>query len=82
MQITLRNNTTNYTRYYDDVEVVDSNPLHQIIKLDATELIDGEYTLTLFNNSNQVIVTELLVIGKNKIKEYKTKKNYIYYAKK
>ena len=82
MQITLKNNTTNYTKYYEDVIIKDNNPLHQIIELDTTGLIDGEYTLTLYDDSNKILITELLVIGKNKIKEYKTNKNYTYYARK
>ena len=82
MQLTLKNNTTNYIRYYEDVEVVDNNPLHQIINLDVTDLIDGEYTLTLLNDSNQILVTELLVIGSKKIKEYNTRKKFTQYARK
>ena len=82
MQITLRNNTTNYIKYYDDVNVIGNNPLHQLINLDTTDLIDGEYTLTLYDDTNNILITELLVIGKKKIKEYNTIKKFTQYARK
>lgn len=82
MQVILRNNTTNYIKYYDDINVIGNNPLHQLINLNTTDLIDGEYTLTLYSNANDILITELLVIGKKKIKEYNTRKKFTQYARK
>ena len=82
MQITLRNNTTNYIKYFDDVNVIGNNPLHQLINLNTTDLIDGEYTLELYSDTNDILITELLVIGKKKIKEYNTNKKFTQYARK
>lgn len=81
MQVTLRNNTTNYIKYYDDVNVIGNNPLHQLINLDTTDLIDGEYTLELYDDTNNILITELLVIGKKKIKEYNTNKKFTQYVR-
>jgi hypothetical protein len=81
MQITLRNNTTNYIKYFDNVNVIGSNPLHQLINLNTTDLIDGEYTLELYDDTNNILITELLVIGKKKIKEYNTNKKFTQYVR-
>lgn len=81
MQITLKNNTTNYIKYFDNVNVIGNNPLHQLINLDTTDLVDGEYTLTLYSDTNDILITELLVIGKKKIKEYNTNKKFTQYVR-
>lgn len=82
MQILLEHNTTHFTQYFDEVEVKSETPLHKVIELDLSKLIDGDYTLTLFNNSNEVMVKELIRIGNYQVKEYKTEKKYTTYARK
>lgn len=82
MQILLEHNTTHFTLYFDDVEVKSESPLYKVIDLNLTKLVDGDYTLTLFNNSNEVMVKELIRIGNYQIKEYKTEKKYTTYARK
>lgn len=81
MQILLRHNTTNFTKYYDGIDIISSNPLHTLIEIDMSMLFDGEYTLTLLNDANEVLATELVQIGSNQIKEYNTKKKYTQYAR-
>lgn len=82
MQILLEHNTTHFTLYFDNVAVKSETPLYKVIDLDLTKLVDGDYTLTLFNNSNQILTKELIRIGNYQIKEYKTEKKYTTYARK
>ena len=82
MQILLEHNTTHFTLYFDNVVVKSETPLYKVIDLDLTKLVDGDYTLTLFNNSNQILTKELIRIGNYQVKEYKTEKKYTTYARK
>lgn len=82
MQVLLKHNTTHFTQYYDNVEVKNGTPLYQTIELDLSRLVDGDYTLTLFNNSNEELAKELIRIGDYQIKEYKSEKKYTTYARK
>lgn len=55
--------------------------MYKAIQLNVSELVDGEYTLTLLNNANQIIQKELLKVGDYTIKEYKIDKKYTTYAR-
>lgn len=82
MQIILAHNTSNFKRYFDDVEVKYENPLYKSINLDLGILVDGEYTLTLYSNRNEILAKELVRIGDYQVKEYKMEKKYTTYARK
>ena len=81
MQILLSHNTTHYTQYYDNVRVKSDNPLYSSITLDFSNLEDGEYTLSLYDNQNELLAKELVRIGDYQIKEYKSEKKYTTYAR-
>lgn len=82
MQIVLEHNSTKYKRYFDEVNVNIDNPLYMSVKLNVATLEDGEYTLTLYKNSNDILAKELIRIGDYQIKEYKVEKKYTQYARK
>lgn len=82
MQLILKHNTTKYSRYFDNIEVNVEHPLYLSIQLDVTTLQDGEYTLTLYKNSNEILAKELIRVGDYQIKEYKVEKKYTQYARK
>lgn len=81
MQIVLRHNVTHFTQYFDEVVVKSATPLYKAIELDLTKLMDGEYTLTLYSNTNELLAKELLRIGDYQIKQYKMEKKYKQYAR-
>ena len=80
MQIILENNVTHFKRYYDDIELKEGK-LFNTTELDVSNLEDGEYTLFLLNNANEIVTKELVKIG-NYTKEYKTARKFIQYGKK
>lgn len=81
MQIILENNTTHFQRYYPEVQ--DKwDKIYIETELDVSMLEDGEYTLFLFNDSNELVTKELVRIGDYQIKEYKVEKKYTQYARK
>ena len=81
MQIILENNTTHFQRYYPEVK--DKwGKIYIETELDLTGLEDGEYTLFLINDSNELVTKELVRIGDYQIKEYKVEKKYTQYARK
>lgn len=81
MQIILENNTTHFQRYYPEVK--DKwGKIYIETELDVSDLEDGEYTLFLFNDSNELVTKELVRIGDYQIKEYKVEKKYTQYARK
>ena len=82
MQILLENNSTKYKRYFEEVDINIDNPLYMAIKLDISTLNDGEYTLTLLKNNNEILAKELIRIGDYQIKEYKVEKRYTEYVRK
>jgi hypothetical protein len=49
--------------------------------LDVSNLEDGEYTLFLLNNVNEVVTKELVKIG-DYTNEYKKEKKFIQYVRK
>lgn len=81
MQIILENNTTHFQQYYDDVDVENGEIFCKTI-LDVSSLDNGEYTLYLLNNANEVIEKELLRIGDYNNNGYKIKNNFIQYGRK
>ena len=82
MQVIIQNNSTKYKRYFEDVEVNIDNPLYMSINLDLTALQDGEYTLTLYKNNNEILAKELVRIGDFQIREYKIEKKFTEYVRK
>lgn len=82
MQLILEHNSTKYKRYYDNVNVNIDIPLYMSVQLNIADLQDGEYTLTLYKNSNEILAKELVRIGDYQIKEYKVEKKYTQYARK
>lgn len=82
MQVIIQNNSTKYKRYFEDVEVNIDNPLYMSVNLDLTALQDGEYTLTLYKNSNEILAKELVRIGDFQIREYKIEKKFTEYVRK
>lgn len=82
MQIILEHNTTNFKRYFEDIQVIKNTPLYQTINLDVSKLQDGDYTIILLNEMNEILIKETLRIGNYQIKEYKQSKKYTQYARK
>lgn len=81
MQLILKHNTTNFKHYYDWVVVEETTPLHTQINLNVSHLEDGEYTLTLFNDTGMPLTEELIRIGDYQIKDYKVTKQFKHYAR-
>jgi len=79
MQAILENNLTHFTQYYDEIEVNKVNPIFSQINLNLADLEDGEYTLFVLDNLNQIIVKELVKIGTNN--NNKRVRNYIQYVR-
>lgn len=79
MQAILENNLTHFTQYYDEIEVIKVNPIFSQINLNLADLEEGEYTLFVLDNLNQIIVKELVKIGTNK--NNKRVRNYIQYVR-
>ena len=61
--ITLINNLTKKEYVYNDVEDNTNDSIYFNFSIDTTCLIDGEYTLYLYTENNQLITTELVQIG-------------------
>lgn len=81
MQILIEHNTTHFTQYFDNVKVKSETPLYKAIDLNIANLQDGDYTLTLYTNANEIIAKELIRIGDYQIKKYKSEKKYTTYAR-
>lgn len=79
MQAILENNLTHFTQYYDEIEVNEVNPIFSQINLNLADLEEGEYTLFVLDNLNQIIVKELVKIGTNN--NNKRVRNYIQYVR-
>lgn len=80
MQVILENNTTHFKQYYDEVEVKNGK-IYMETELDITGLQDGEYTLYLLNDANQLISKDLVRIGDYQNKNKKITK-FIQYGRK
>lgn len=81
MQIVLEHTTTNFKQYFSQIKVKNETPLYRIIELDLTKLVDGDYTLTLLSDSNEILAKEIMRIGDYQIKQYKMEKKYTQYAR-
>jgi DNA repair protein RadC len=79
MQAILENNLTHFTQYYDKIEVNKVNPIFSQINLNLANLEEGEYTLLVMDNLNQIILKELIKIGTNN--NNKRVRNYIQYVR-
>lgn len=79
MQAILENNLTHFTQYYDEIEVIKVNPIFSQINLNLSYLEDGEYTLIVLDNLNQIVIKDLVKIGKNN--NNKRVRNYIQYVR-
>ena len=82
MQIILEHNTTKYKQYFEDIQVIKNTPLYQTISLDVSKLQDGDYTIILMSEMNEILIKEILRIGDYQIKEYKQSKKYTQYVRK
>lgn len=81
MQILLEHNTTHFKQYFPYVGAKYSTPLYRVIELDLTKLADGDYTLTLLSDGNNILAKEIMRIGDYQIKQYKIEKKYTQYAR-
>lgn len=80
MQILLEHNTTHFQRYYPEVQ--DKwGKIYIETELDLEGLENGEYTLFLINDNNELVSKELVRIG-DYTNEHKTEKKFIQYGKK
>lgn len=79
MQILLENNVTHFTKYIQDVDIEIGNIYMETV-IDVSDLENGEYTMYLLSNLNEVITKELVRIGEY-TNEYKIKNNFIQYGK-
>lgn len=83
--ITLINNLTK--EEYQYIDLIDNNngifSLYYSFEIDVSNLIDGEYTLYLYDEDNTLIQTELVQIGdyinKNTSYTYNNNKKYVTY---
>lgn len=83
--ITLINNLTK--EEYQYIDLIDNNngifSLYYSFEIDVSNLIDGEYTLYLYDEDNTLIQTELVQIGdyinKNTSSTYNNNKKYVTY---
>lgn len=81
MQIVLEHNTTNFKQYFSEIKVKNETPLYRNIELDLTKLVDGDYTLTMLSDTNEILAKEIMRIGDYQIKQYKMEKKYKQYAR-
>lgn len=81
MQCILESNLTHFKQYYDEVEVK-MGKIFTETELDVSGLEDGEYTLYLLNNTNEVVSKDLVRIGDYTNCGYKTVKKFIQYGRK
>lgn len=81
MQAKIYNNLTHFTMYFENIEVNTNNPLYSQIELDLSKMVDGEYIVEVYNNNNQLLSKELMIIGNNQIREYRKNKEYITYER-
>lgn len=73
MQILIENNVTHFKRYYDNIDI-NTKDIYSNFVIDTEMLEDGEYTLFIFNNNNELLRKELVKIGEYKTKYNNTKK--------
>lgn len=85
MQVILENTTTKFKQYFPEYEIISDNLMYYTIELDTRDYQDGNYQITLLDDSNRVVAQDLIKIGDfkntNKI-EYKVEKKFKQYARK
>ena len=72
MQILIENTTTKFKKYFDDVEIKNGK-IYLETQIDTSNLNDGEYRLFLYNDSNELISSDLLKIGEYNIENKRLK---------
>lgn len=85
MQAKLEHTTTKFTQYFPDFGVISSDSMYMVVALDTTNYMDGEYTLTIYDDDNRVLAKDIVRIGdynKNTKVEYKVEKKFIQYVRK
>lgn len=84
MQGILTNNTTKFTLYLDNLEVNSDNSMYAKVLINTKGLDDGEYTLKLYTDRNNLIVEDIVKIGETKTEkmEYKIEKKFTQYVRK
>ena len=84
MQGILTNNTTKFTLYFDNLEVNLDNSMYAKVLINTKGLDDGEYTLKLYTDRNNLIVEDIVKIGETKTEkmEYKIEKKFTQYVRK
>lgn len=82
MQAILVNNLTHFKQYYDNVKAKQGK-IFMETELDVSMLEDGEYTLWVLNNSNEIISKDLVRIGDYTTNcKYKKTTKFIQYGRK
>ena len=85
MQAILENVTTKFKQYFPECEVISDNLMYYTITLNISDYQDGNYQITLMDDSNRVVAQDLVKIGDfkttNKI-EYKVEKKFTQYVRK
>lgn len=64
-----------------NIEEVSTNPLYYEFLLDTSALVEGEYTLHLYDDDNRLLATTMVQIGNyqpSKV-QYNVEKKYITY---
>lgn len=84
MQGLLQSNTTKFTLYFDNLEVNSDNSMYAKVLINTKGLDDGEYTLKLYTDRNNLIVEDIVKIGETKTEkmEYKIEKKFTQYVRK
>ena len=72
MQCVLEQTTTHFRRYYGEVEIK-NGVIYIETEIDVSNLADGEYKLYLYNDSNELITTDLLRLGDYKVENKKVR---------
>ena len=72
MQILIENTTTKFKKYFDDVEIKNGK-IYLETQIDTSNLNDGDYRLFLYNDSNELISSDLLKIGEYNIENKRLK---------
>ena len=84
MQGILQSNLTKFTLYLDNLEVNLDNSMYAKVLINTKGLDDGEYTLKLYTDRNNLIVEDIVKIGETKTEkmEYKIEKKFTQYVRK
>lgn len=81
MQVILTNNVTKFSRYYPDITDISTIPIYIEFELDLSDIIDGEYTIYLYDDDNKLLYTEIVRVGEynRTTTQYKLEKKYKQY---